>query len=335
VQPNVEAAPPFALFKGWGDHNRQVETAMCVRVAALIFVAFSACAKSSAAQSEFCQPSAEIQQQLKQATTTMASADSFDQRIVPLQKLRAQHPQNLFVHEAYEDWVQQYGIEGHLRALTSEYQVLAAEHPQPEALTYRYLYARSTIGRNTPATVLELTAIAEEHPDFAPAHKSLAEIYASDEFGDPAREKAERERFLQLCPGSVLAKLPPGLPSPSSQLDEAAKFLASGGDPEQVLLMAEKSVRDDEWRLQRIRPFDWYSVDFKRAAQRELQASYWKMWEIEVRCAWKNGQTEKADQLLAQLKQRAAALGIKSDPLYQTALSTLTRLDADGKGTRQ
>ena len=103
------------------------------------------------------------------------------------------------------------------------------------------------------------------------------------------------------------------------------------GDPQQVLALAKQALRDDEWRLQRIRPFDWYGVDFKRQAQRELQASYWKMWDIEVRCAWKAGQPEKADQLLAQMEDRAAALGMKSDPLYETAKSTLARLHAEEK----
>lgn len=298
----------------------------------VIIVAFAADATFSAAESEFCQPSPEIQREIEQATAPLTSTDSFDQRIVPLQKLRAQHPQDLFVHEAYQDWVRQYGIEGHLRALTTEYQVLVAEHP--DDVTYRYLYARSSIGRNTPATAQELAAIAKEHPDFAPAHQSLAEIYASEAFAAPARQEAERERFLRLCPGSTLRKLPPDLPSPSSQLDDATRLLAADGDPQQVLAMAQQAVRNEEWRLQRIRPFDWYSVDFKIQAQRDLQASYWKMWEIEVRCAWKSGHKGKADQLLAELKQRVAALGMQSDPLYQTAISTMARLEAEEGGKK-
>jgi hypothetical protein len=301
---------------------------MRLGISIFIIVAFAAGATFSVAQSEFCQPSTEIQQQLKQASTPLASTDAFDQRIVPLQKLRAQHPQDLFVHEAYQDWVQQYGIEGHLRALTSEYQVLAAEHP--DELAYSYLYVRSTIGRSTPTALQELAAIGAEHPDFAPAHKSLAEIYASQTFGDPAHEKAERARFLQLCPGSTLRKMPPDLPFPSTQLDAAAKLLSSDGDPQQVLALAQQAVRDDEWRLQRIRPFDWYSVDFKRQAQRGLQISYWKMWEIEVRCAWKSGQSEKVNQVLAQMEQRAQILEKKSDPISATATSTLARLHPDG-----
>jgi hypothetical protein len=307
--------------------NLVSKIAMPLRIT--FFVALAACATFSAAQSEFCQPSREIQQEIEQATAPLTSTESFDQRVLPLQKLRAHYPQNLFVHAAYQDWVQQYGIEGQLRALISEYQVFAAENP--DALIYRYLYVRSTIGRSTPTAVQELAAIANEHPDFAPAHQSLAEIYGSDAFGDPAREKSEHERFQQLCPGSTLSKLPPDLPPPSSQLDAAAKLLAGNGDPQQVLALAKQAIRDDEWRLQRIRPFDWYSVEFKRAAQRELQASYWKMWDIEVRCAWKSGKAEKANQLLAQMEQRATALGMKSDPLYSIAISTLARLHADGR----
>jgi hypothetical protein len=307
---------------------------MRLRIAVFIFVAFAAEATFSTAQSESCQPSTEVQPELNHATALLTSTDSFDQRVVPLQMVRARHPQDLFVHEAYQDWVQQYGIEGHLRALTSEYQVLAAEHP--DDVTYLYLYARSTIGRNTPAAALELAAIADAHPDFAPAHQSLAEIYASETFADPVRKKTERERFLQLCPGSTLRKLPPDLPPPSALLDEAAELLANHGDAGQVARLAEQAVRDDEWRLQRIRPLDWYSVEFKRQAQRELETSYWRMWEIEVRCAWKNGQLEKAKHLLTQMEQRAATIGMESGPLRETAMATLARLHADERqGTQQ
>jgi len=43
-----------------------------------------------------------------------------------------------------------------------------------------------------------MTEIVADHPDFAPAHGSLAEIYASTIFHDESKEKTERERF-SLC----------------------------------------------------------------------------------------------------------------------------------------
>ena len=58
--------------------------------------------------------------------------------------------------------------------------------------------------------------------------------------------------------------------------------------------MAEQGIRDDEWRLQRIRPFDWYTVDYKRQTQRELQAKYWRLWSIEVRCYRRAGRPGKS-----------------------------------------
>ena len=36
------------------------------------------------------------------------------------------------------------------------------------------------MGRNTSAAAQQMTEIVADHPDFAPAHGSLAEIYASD-----------------------------------------------------------------------------------------------------------------------------------------------------------
>ena len=188
---------------------------------------------------------------------------------------------------------------------------------------YSYLYARSLIGRNTPTAIQQITEIVAEHPDFAPAHGSLAEIYASAAFRDDEKERVERERFLALCPGSTLQRASGALPDPSPLVDQAERLLAQNGDPERVEAMALQGIRDDEWRLQRIRPFDWYSVAYKRQAQTELQAKYWKAWSIQVRCDRRAGRPEKAAELLAEMDQRATALENHPDPVYWDALATL------------
>ena len=106
----------------------------------------------------------------------------FDRALAPLLALRQRYPNDLWVNERYQDAVQQYGIEGHLRKLTEEYQVLSMQHP--DEVMYSYLYARSLMGRNTSSATQQMTEIVASHPDFAPAHGSLAEIYASAAFRD-------------------------------------------------------------------------------------------------------------------------------------------------------
>ena len=138
-------------------------------------------------------------------------------------------PSDLWVNQRYQDAVQQYGIEGHLRKLTEEYQVLSMQHP--DEVTYSYLYARSLMGRNTSSAIQQMMEIIAAHPDFAPAHGSLAEIYSSTAFRDESREKAERERFRTLCPESSLQPRPAGLPDPSPLVDQAEHLLAQHGRP--------------------------------------------------------------------------------------------------------
>ena len=94
--------------------------------------------------------------------------------------------------------------------------------------------------------------------------------------------------------------------------------------------MAHQGIRDDEWRLQRIRPFDWYSVEYKRQSQRDLQAKYWKMWSIEVRCDRRAGRPEKAAELLSLMDQRTELLASHSDPIYWDALAALVALYEEG-----
>jgi hypothetical protein len=280
------------------------------------------------ADSTACEPSPKIRLELETASAAVAGAPDFDHLIAPFLDLRRQHPNSLQVHERYQDTVQRYGIEGHLRALTEEYQVLSIQHPDEPM--YRYLYARSLMGRNTASAIQQMVALLADQPDFSPAHRSLAEIYASDAFRNPDQAKVERDRFLALCPGSVLAARPGPLPEPSTLIDQAERVLAENGDPNRIAALALQGIRDDERRLQHIRPFDWYSVDFKRQSQRELQAKYWRLWSLQVRCYRRAGQTEKASDLLTSMDQRVAVLLMGSDPGYWDALATLARLYEEG-----
>jgi hypothetical protein len=282
------------------------------------------------------QPLPGVRDQLEKTTVEVSGPSDFDRALASLAALRLRYLKDLWVNERYQDAVQQYGIEGHFRKLTEEYQVLSMQHPND--VIYSYLYARSLMGRNTSAAAQQMAEIVADHPDFAPAYGSLVEIYSSAIFRDESKEKAERARFLALCPGSEVQRSdvkrrPAGLPDPSPLVDEAESLLAQNGDPDRIAAIAERGIRDDEWRLQRIRPFDWYSVDYKRQAQRELQAKYWRLWSIEVRCHRRTGRPGKAAELLAVMEQRAALLHSASDPVYWDALTTLARLYEEGNQT--
>jgi hypothetical protein len=283
---------------------------------------------AQASSSSACELSPEIRAEMAKAPKVASDPSDFDKNIGSLFALRQRHPHDLLVHELYQDAVQRHGIEGHLRKLVEEYQVLSLQHS--DELMYRYLYARSLIGRNTGSAIRQISELLAEHPDFAPAHGSLAEIYASPAFRDGQKEKVERERFLQLCPGAVLQQRPGSLPAPSPLVDQAERLLAGNGDPGRILTMAQQGIRDDEWRLQRIRPFDWYGVDEKRQSQSELQAKYWKMWSIEVQCDRRAGHLKEGAELLALMDRRAELLARHPDPVYWDALAILVRLYEEG-----
>lgn len=287
---------------------------------------------SAWAQGGGCGPSPAIRSRLEKAEVVVTDPADFDRALAPLVALRKQYPTDVWINERYQDAVQQYGIEGHVRKLTEEYQVLSMQHP--DEVMYSYLYARSLMGRNTSAAAQQMAEIVASHPDFAPAHGSLAEIYSSANFRDELKEKVERERFLALCPRSELQGRPAKLPDPSLLVDQAESLLAQNGAPDRIVAMAEQGIRDDEWRLQRIRPFDWYSIEYKRLSQRQLQAKYWRLWSLEVRCQRRAGRREKAAELLSKMDQRASSLH-NGDPLYWDALATLVRLYEEGNQREQ
>jgi len=301
---------------------------------ALVLLGMLGAAAGGYAQAASCGPVPTIRAELRKAAAApIMDASDFDHNIAPFRALRDRHPDDLFAHEGYQDAVQRFGIEGHLRALTEEYQNLFNQHP--DDLKYHYLYLRSLLGRGTPGAIQGLSEIAGQNPGFAPAHRALAEVYASDAFHDAANEKAERGKFLALCPGAALAQRPGPLPPPTALLDRAEDLLNRNGDPNQAVTLALQGIREEEWRLQRTRPFDWYSVDYKRGVQLEVQAKYWRLWSLEVRSYRKAGQEEKAAQTLATMEQRAAAFRKGADPVYWEALVALTRLYAEGNQKEQ
>jgi len=280
-----------------------------------------------AGEAAWCGPAAGVRAELAGvAALPIADPVAFEQNVAPFTALRARYPNDLFVHEAYQDAVQQHGIEGHLRQLTEEYQSLALEHPGD--LMYRYLAARSMIGRSTRSAIQQMNDILAEHPDFAPAHRALAEIYGAEAFRDQAKERMERQKLLALCPASVIQRRPGLLPDRSPLIERAEQMLAQNANPDAAVTTALAGLRADEWRLQRIRPFDWYSAEYKRQNQRELQAEYWRVWSLQVRCYRKARQPEKAAELLAIMEQRATQLR-SSDPNYSVVLATLARLHAE------
>lgn len=299
-----------------------------MRFGLLLLSLFSSVAAYAAAPG-VCAPAPEIQTRIQRASAVPPGGKAdFDRNIAPFKELRQRNSGDLFVNEVYQDAVRRYGIEGHLRVLTEEYLALSAGHSgEPE---YRYLYNRSLVGRNTRSAVQGMTEILAEAADFAPAHRTLAEIYATAAFGDPGKEEKERQSFLAICPGASIGSLEDPLPDPSPLVDQAEKMISEQGDPKQIEATALRGIRDNEWRLQRIRPFDWYSVDFKQQAQHDLQSQYWKLWSIQVRCYRMSGQTAKAENLLRTMEQRSAAFRGAKDPLRWQALSTLARLYAAG-----
>jgi hypothetical protein len=310
----------------WLSAVRSVFRRCSLSIACILLSLFSAVH----AQSGPCGPSPEIRSQLRAIHVVVSGPSDFDHGVAPLLALRQRYPKDLWVNEHYQDAVQRYGIEGHLRKLIEEYQVLSMQNPDDSI--YTYLYARSLMGRNTSSAIQQLTEIVAQYPDYAPAHGSLTEIYESSAFRDEPKEKIERDRFLALCPesGPDLQQRPAALPAPSPLVDQAEALLAQRGNSNQVTAMAEQGISDDEWRLQRIRPFDWYSVDYKRQAQRELQAKYWRVWALQVRSQRAAGRAQDAAQLLAVMEQRALALQKQSDPAYWDALATLARLYEEG-----
>ncbi|HXP87069.1 MAG TPA: hypothetical protein VN841_20230 [Bryobacteraceae bacterium] len=275
----------------------------------------------------FCQPPPEVEKAFQQAAAASAAiTDPFAalDRAAPFQAVRDRYPDNLFAHERYEDAIHENGIEGHLRLLARQYAELESQHAGDPM--YRYLSLRATVGRSTAAAIAGLHELLAKNPGFAPAHRTLGEIYGTEAFRQPEQEDIEKETFLALCPGGSLTRRPPAVPGPSRLIDEAARLLDQNGETDRIIAMTIQGLKEFEWRSQRIRAFDWYSRDYKLQDARDLRARYWQAWPVQVRAYQKAGRVEEANTVLASMELRAKALRNQPGSADWDALEVLVQL---------
>jgi hypothetical protein len=285
---------------------------------------------AAVAERRFCEPTPEIQQELEKAEAAAPKDATFDLIAAPFRALRDRLPEDLFVHLRYQDVVTDNGIEGHRREMLAEYLKLRLEHP--DAVFYLYLHGRALEGRATPLAVRAMDEILAREPGFAPALRTLAEIHGSPAFRDRKKERSERGRFEAACPRNVVARRPAPLPQRSALFTDPQGKWVRNLDPADVPAEVHRALQQDEWRAQRIRSFDWYSVAEKRQAVQELHAEYWRGWQILVSHYRRTGQTEEANNLLSEMQERLTRL--EADPsstVLWTAAATLLDLYAQGR----
>jgi hypothetical protein len=281
-------------------------------------------------EQRLCEASREIQLEIEGAASAAAPNALFDQATAPFRALRDRFPTELFVHLRYQDAVVDNGIEGHLKGMLAEYAKLRVEHP--DDIFYLYLHGRALEGRVTPLAIGIMNEILARDPNFAPALRTLAEIYGSTAFRNRKEERSARAMFEAACPGSVVARRPSPLPPHSALFTDPEGKLDPNRDPADVPGQVQRALQQDEWRSQRMRPFDWYGVAEKKQAVQELQVEYWKGWRILVQHYRRTGKPDEANQLLAQMQQRLNGMQAdRNSKRFWAAVAILLELYSRGK----
>jgi hypothetical protein len=282
------------------------------------------------AQGPRCHASAEVLQELgKVALLSALENATVEQVIEPLRSLRDRFPNDLFVHLRYQDAINERGVEGHLKEMFEEYLLLKMKHPDDPF--YLYLYGRALEGRITPQAISTLEEVLKLDPRFAQAHLTLAEIYGSARFRDRKREKMERSKFKEACPDGVFPVRPSPLPQPGD-FSRAEQLLGQDDSKERVEELVYQALQQDAWRLQRIRSFDWYTVEEKKQVAFEAQLAQWRGWILLVRHYRALQQDSKAEQLLTEMQDRFLRIrGDRNPDLFWAAATALVQLLAEEK----
>lgn len=138
-----------------------------------------------------CSPDPELQTKIEQGFTHPKR-----QQQAYFKNLLDQHPDNLFVHRAYQDAVPPSGMKR--RILIQSYSQKTTQ--QPENPLYLYLYARSIAFQNPKLRLEALKKTADLAPDFFHPHLALAQVFSRGPYREPAKAKFHADRALKLCP---------------------------------------------------------------------------------------------------------------------------------------
>ena len=124
---------------------------------------------------DLCEPGPEIARAIDEALAAAPGDAPYEERMAPLRALRVRFERELFVHLRYQDAIFDQGIEGHLKEMLEEYLGLQAKHAGDPL--FLYLSGRAFEGRGTKRAIAIMEQVLALDPGFAPAQRTLAEIY--------------------------------------------------------------------------------------------------------------------------------------------------------------
>lgn len=141
----------------------------------------------------------EASPEVKQALQSLPEESGRMARINAFRALLEQFPNDLFVHQRYQDTAK-YPTSKERDAVIAEYRALADK--RPDIPLYAYLAARAQIGVNTKQLIPQFEKLTASVPS---AYLNLVNIYQSPGFKDLKRARENLEGFMKACPSSVRA----------------------------------------------------------------------------------------------------------------------------------
>lgn len=167
----------------------------------LLVMPIGSAAQFSAQSCEAPQSTREILEKLRiPEDPRKPAAERKAQKLEQLQKGLEGAPENIFLHEVYQDL--KIGRIGDQReAVIEEYEKLLAKYPHDPV--FLYLAARAQYSLDTKRAIEYLEQALLLAPKFGLPHLLLAQIYSASAFSDPAKVAQYLDRFSDLCPSSV------------------------------------------------------------------------------------------------------------------------------------
>ena len=120
-------------------------------------------------------------------------------RIAAIQATLAHWPDDLFLNR----WLIELQAKPQTGSLAAEYREKLAKHPDDPR--FIYLYARSLVGKDTPAAIQSFEKLIAREPKLPWTYLALTEVYSSAAFRDPAKVAENLRAFHSACPANLEA----------------------------------------------------------------------------------------------------------------------------------
>ena len=140
------------------------------------------------------------------------------------------------------------------------------------------------MGRNTPSAIQQINEILAQHPRLCAGAGSLAAYMTPPRSDESKKRRPSGSAFCSFARIGAAAASCSRCPIPAPWLIRRSSCSPSTANPDRIVRWLSREFAKTNGGCNESVPSTGTASSSSARAQRELQAKYWRIWSLEVRC---------------------------------------------------